>query len=181
MRGAILVVGPAVVLTSLAAGLSFTALLISGSSLIRIFGLAGAISAAVAFLAVILLVPLLGILLVRNEASFAAKVATTDVGVNALRRFCDWIAARMAHHPLPYSLISIAVVIGLTFVYAGLDPRYRLADQVPDKQQAVAASQSLDEKLAGANPIDVLITFPKDAGLYDSETLGCHRRGPFRR
>jgi predicted RND superfamily exporter protein len=171
MRGAILVVGPAVVLTSLAAALSFTALLISGSSLIRIFGMAGAISACVAFLAVILLVPLLGILLVRNEASFAAKVSGSDAGVNALRRFCDWIAARMAHHPLPYSLISIAVVVGLTFVYASLDPRYRLADQVPDKQQAVAASQSLDEKLAGANPIDVLITFPKGAGLYDDETL----------
>ena len=184
MRGAILVVGPAVVLTSLAAGLSFAALLIpgsslaralglagSGSSLLHTFGLAGAISAGVAFLAVILLVPLLGVLLVRKEESFASKVAKSDVGVNALRRFCDWIAARMAHRPLPYSLISIVVVVGLTFVYASLDPRYRLADQVPDKQQAVAASQSLDEKLAGANPIDVLIQFPEGAGLYDDETL----------
>jgi uncharacterized protein len=171
MRGAILVVGPAVVLTSLAAALSFTALQISGSSLIRIFGLAGAISAAVAFLAVILLVPLLGVLLVRNEAAFATKVSGRDVGVNALRRFCDWIAAKMAHHPLPYSIVSLVVVLGLAFVYASLDPRYRLADQVPDKQQAVAASQSLDEKLAGANPIDVLITFPKGAGVYDDESL----------
>jgi predicted RND superfamily exporter protein len=171
MRGALLVVGPAVVLTSLAAALSFVALLISGSSLIRIFGLAGAISAGVAFLAVILLVPLLGVLLVRHEATFATKVSGSDVGVNALRRFCDWIAGRMARHPLAYSVIAIAVVIGLTAVYASLDPRYRLADQVPDKQQAVAASQSLDEKLAGANPIDVLIQFPKGADLYSEETL----------
>jgi hypothetical protein len=184
MRGALLVVGPAVVLTSCAAALSFAALLIpgsslaravglagSGSSLLHTFGLAGAISAAVAFLAVILLVPLLGVVLVRNESSFATRVATTDVGVNALRRFCDWIAGRMAHRPLPYAIVSIVVVVGLAFVYAGLDPRYRLADQVPDKQQAVAASQSLDQKLAGANPIDVLIQFPDGAGLYDDETL----------
>ena len=171
MRGALLVVGPAVVLTSLAAALSFVALLISGSSLIRTFGLAGAISAGVAFLAVILIVPLLGVLLVRHEESFATKVATTDVGVNALRRFCDWIAGRMARHPLPYSIIAILAVVGLTFVYASLDPRYRLADQVPDKQQAVAASQSLDEKLAGANPIDVLIQFPEGGDLYSPETL----------
>ena len=171
MRGALLVVGPAVVLTSLAAALSFVALLISGSSLIRVFGLAGAISAGVAFLAVILLVPLLGVLLVRNEATFATKVSGSDAGVNALRRFCDWIAGRMARHPLVYSVIAIAAVIGLTVVYASLDPRYRLADQVPDKQQAVAASQSLDEKLAGANPIDVLIQFPKGADLYSQETL----------
>jgi predicted RND superfamily exporter protein len=171
MRGALLVVGPACVLTSLAAAISFIALLFSDSGLIRTFGAAGAISAAVAFLAIILIVPLLGVLLVRNEASFAEKVARRDLGVNALRRFCDWIAGRMARRPLPYSIASLVVVVALTFVYSGLDPRYRLADQVPDKQQAVAASQSLDEKLTGANPIDILIQFPSGARLYDAETL----------
>ena len=45
-------------------------------------------------------------------------------------------------------------------VYATLEPRYRLADQVPDREQAVAASSRLDAKLTGANPIDVLIEFP---------------------
>ena len=56
-------------------------------------------------------------------------------------------------------------------IYANLEPRYRLADQVPDKQQAVAASGRLDAKLTGANPIDVLIEFPKGASLYAPETL----------
>jgi predicted RND superfamily exporter protein len=56
-------------------------------------------------------------------------------------------------------------------VYANLEPRYRLADQVPDKQQAVEASGRLDAKLTGANPIDVLIEFPKGASLYAPETL----------
>jgi predicted RND superfamily exporter protein len=171
MRNAILVVGPAVVLTSLAAGVSFVALLFSDSDLIRTFGAAGAMSAAVAFVCVILMVPLLGLLLMRNEEGFARKVATSDVGVNALRRFCDWIATRMAAHPVPYSIVSLVAVVGLTVIYSGLDPRYRLADQVPNKQQAVAASQSLDEKLTGANPIDVLIQFPPGAGLYDPATL----------
>ena len=171
MRSAVLVVGPACALTSLAAGLSFVALMLSDSHLIRTFGAAGAFSAAIAFLAVILLVPLLGVLLVRNEAKFAAKVAGTDAGVNALRRFCDWIAGRMARRPAIYSIVSLLVVIGLTVVYASLDPRYRLADQVPDKQQAVAASQSLDEKLTGANPIDIFIQFPAGKGLYDPDSL----------
>ena len=60
---------------------------------------------------------------------------------------------------------------GLAVVYANLEPRYRLADQVPDKQQAVAASGRLDAKLTGANAIDVLIEFPKGASLYAPETL----------
>jgi predicted RND superfamily exporter protein len=42
---------------------------------------------------------------------------------------------------------------------------------VPDKQQAVAASSRLDAKLTGANPIDVLIEFPKGETLYSPQTL----------
>ncbi len=171
IRNALLIVGPACVLTSLAAGLSFVALLFSDSSLIRTFGAAGAMSAAIAFLAVILLVPLFGVLFVRNEDRFAKKVGNRDVGVDALRRTCGWIATRMARRPVLYSAISLVAVVGLAFLYGSLDPRYRLADQVPDKQQAVAASQSLDEKLTGANPIDVLIQFPAGRGLYEDETL----------
>ncbi len=171
MRNVVLTVGPACVLTSLAAALSFVALLFSDSDLIRAFGAAGACSAAIAFVAVILLVPLLTVIFVRNEARFAEKVAHSDVAIDGLRRFCDWVAGQMARRPLIYSLISLVVVVALTFGYASLDPRYRLADQVPDKQQAVAASESLDQKLTGANPIDVLIQFPSGKGLYDPETL----------
>ena len=38
-------------------------------------------------------------------------------------------------------------------------------------RQAVAASSRLDAKLTGANPIDVLIEFPKGASLYAPDTL----------
>jgi predicted RND superfamily exporter protein len=170
-RNAILVVGPACVLTHATAGISFIALQFSTSDLIRTFGEAGLIATVIALVAVLTLVPLLGILLVRNEASFAAEVKEADTGVNFLRRFCGWIAVRMVHHPALYSMMSVLVVGGLTLVYANLEPRYRLADQVPDKQQAVAASSRLDVKLSGANPIDVLIEFPKGADLYSPETL----------
>ncbi|HEX2172613.1 MAG TPA: MMPL family transporter, partial [Dehalococcoidia bacterium] len=53
-----------------------------------------------------------------------------------------------------------------------LEPRYRLADQVPDRQQAVEASGRLDAKLKGANPVDILIEFPQGKSLYAPETLG---------
>jgi predicted RND superfamily exporter protein len=91
--------------------------------------------------------------------------------VQALRNFCYWIAVRMVGRPGLFSLIALIVVGGLAGVYANLQPRYRLADQVPDKQQAVAASGRLDAKLTGANPIDVLIEFPKGETLYSPETL----------
>ncbi|HEY3794329.1 MAG TPA: MMPL family transporter, partial [Bradyrhizobium sp.] len=81
------------------------------------------------------------------------------------------IAVRMVSRPGMFSLIAVVLVASLGVVYANLQPRYRLADQVPDKQQAVAASGRLDAKLTGANPIDVLIEFPKGETLYSPETL----------
>ncbi|HMH61014.1 MAG TPA: MMPL family transporter [Bradyrhizobium sp.] len=170
-RNAVLVVGPACVLTHATAGISFLALQFSDSDLIRTFGEAGLAATIIALLAVLSLVPVFGVLLVRNEQVFAAKFATGDAGVNALRAFCYWIAVRMVSRPGLFSLIAVAFVGGLAVVYANLEPRYRLADQVPDKQQAVAASGRLDAKLTGANPIDVLIEFPKGASLYAPETL----------
>ena len=82
----------------------------------------------------------------------------------------------MVSRPGLFSLIAVLFVAGLATVYANLQPRYRLADQVPDKQQAVAASGRLDAKLTGANPVNVLIQFPKGETLYSPETLADHRR-----
>jgi predicted RND superfamily exporter protein len=170
-RRAILVVGPACVLTHGTAGLSFIALQFSESDLIRSFGEAGLMATAIALVTVLMLVPLLGLLLIRGETTLAANIKGADAAVDMLRRFCGWIASRMVRHPGLSSLVSLLVVGGLALVYASLEPRYRLADQVPDKQQAVEASGRIDAKLTGANPIDILIEFPKGASLYAPETL----------
>src|SRR5437588_1111559 len=170
-KNAVLVVGPACVLTHGTAGISFIALQFSDSELIRKFGEAGLAATIIALIAVLSLVPAFGVLLVRNEKIFAVKFQGADAGVQMLRNFCYWIAVRMVSRPGPFSLIAVIVVGGLGIIYANLEPRYRLADQVPDKQQAVEASGRLDAKLTGANPIDVLIEFPKGASLYAPETL----------
>ncbi len=170
-RNAILVVGPACVLTHGTAALSFVALQFTRSDLIRTFGEAGLISTIVALVTVLTLVPLFGVLFVRKEQGFAARFKGSDTGVDALRAFCSMIATRMVSRPGLWSLVSIAVVIGLGLVYADLKPRYRLADQVPDKRQAVAASGQLDAKLTGANPIDILVRFPPGVSLYEPKTL----------
>ena len=170
-RDAVLVVGPACVLTHVTAALSFIALQFTSSELIRTFGEAGLISTVVALVAVLTLVPLFGVLFVRGEAKLAATPKGSDTGVEALRAFCSFIATRMVARPGLWSILSIVVVLGLGLIYAQLQPRYRLADQVPDKRQAVAASNQLDAKLTGANPIDVLIELPKGETLYNARTL----------
>lgn len=170
-KNAVMVVGPACVLTHGTAGISFIALQFSDSDLIRKFGEAGLAATIIALVAVLSLVPVFGVLLVRNEKTFAVKFQSADAGVQALRNFCYWIAVRMVGRPGLFSLIAVLFVGGLGVIYANLEPRYRLADQVPDKRQAVAASDRLDAKLTGANPVNVLIQFPKGESLYSPETL----------
>jgi predicted RND superfamily exporter protein len=170
-RNAILIVGPACVLTHAAAGLSLLGLLTSSSDLIRGFGEAGFLATAIALVTVLSLVPTIGVLLIRDEARLIATLKAADPGVTALRRFCDWIARRMVSRPAFFSLVDLVVVAGLAVVYSGLTPSYRLADEVPDKEQAVAASGRLDAEISGSNPIQVLITFPPGMSLYTPQTL----------
>jgi predicted RND superfamily exporter protein len=167
---AIDVVGPACVLTHATAGLSFLGLLFSDSEAIRSFGEAGFISVLVALVTVLSLVPVLGVTLLRKGSVLASSKAA-DTGVEALRRFCDWVALRMVRRPGLNTAIGLIVVGVLGAAYFGLHPSWRLADQVPDREQAVQASGRLDAKLTGANPIDVLIKFPEGASLYAPQTL----------
>jgi uncharacterized protein len=170
-RATILIAGPACVLTHATAGLSFFSLLFAKSDLIRTFGEAGIIATVVALAAVLTLVPLLGVLLVHKETTFAAAIKGADAAVDMLRSFCGWIAHRMVSRPGLYTLTSALVIASLALVYVNLQPRYRLADLVPDKEKSVEASGRLDIKLTGANPLDILVEFPKGASLYAPETL----------
>ena len=129
------------------------------------------ISTAIALVTVLTLEPLFGILLVRDEAAPAARAKKSDRAVEFLRTFCNWVATRMVSRPAAYSLIGLLVVCCLGAVYAQLQPRYRLADQVPDQGQAVAASDRLDAKLTGANPINVMIQLSPGLSLYAPASL----------
>lgn len=170
-RDAIIVVGPACVLTHGTAALSFIALQFSQSDLIRAFGLAGLIATAIALVTVLLLVPLFGILLVRHETGFAEKARRADRAVDTLRLACGWIATRIVSRPGLYTFIGLVAVVGFGSIYEHLQPRYRLADEVPDSGQAVAAAGRLDSELTGSNPIKVMIQFPPGASLYAPQTL----------
>ena len=169
-RSAVLTVGPACVLTHATAALSFLALRFSDSDMIRAFGLAGVLSMGIALLTVLIVLPALGVLLAPTGEK-VMSLSRVDTGVNALRSFCDWIADRMTRRPGLVSLGALVVLVLLSTAYFGLEPRYRLADQAPDREHAIDAINRIDAKLAGANPVDVMISFPEGKDLYSPETL----------
>ncbi len=171
-RYAVLVVGPACVLATATAAASFIALLFSDSALIRTFGIAGALSTAIAFVVGISLVPLLTRMLIpRNAKAYSANLKRHNRAMEALKGFCGRIAQIGVSYPKLIVALGLLVVIGFGAIYVTLPPRYRLADQVPDREQAIAASEQLDEKLTGANPLHVMVDWPQGKTLYGPDVL----------
>lgn len=169
---ALRVVGPACVLTHATAAISFIALQASESDLIRNFGTAGLLATGIALVAVLTLMPVLSLLLLRRTDAFAENARKADPGVGGLRHFCGYIAGRMVDRPGLYTAFGLAFTTLLAIGYLQLQPRYRLADEVPGHEQAVAASDRLDRDLTGSNPINVMIQIPPDEKLYSARTLG---------
>ena len=169
---AVRVVGPACVIAHATALVSFIALMFSDSGLIQTFGKAGALATCVSYFAVLGAMPALALVLIRDHGGAQLANTSSDTAMQALARFVgaivDWVVARAA-------LVSaVGIVLGILFSLAHLSlvPRYRLADQVPDREQALKATDRLDAKLTGANPVHVMIQFGAAQSLYDAETLG---------
>lgn len=171
IKYALLVVGPGCFLSSATAGLSFLALTFADSALIQTFGFAGVICMSVAFLAVITVLPLTAMCLLGNTEKLAANLNQNDGPVSFLRRRSSQIATYVTSRPLMFAGGGLVFAVLLGIAHVGLEPRYRLADQVPDREQAIKASSRLDTKLTGANPVDVMVDLPDGVTLYDPQAL----------
>lgn len=169
-RHAVLQVGPAAFLTMLTNQAAFISLVFSESALIRTFGFAGILSTTMAFFAVILLVPTLSILLVRNVPLAGGDVAQTG-GIGFLHRMNGGLARHLSRFAGVYAVLGVVLCAGLGSQYAQLKPQHRLADQVPDREQALSAASKLDTKLTGANPIHILLEWKDGRSLYDPAIL----------
>ncbi len=171
VKFAIKVVGPACVLAHGAVLLSFLALQLSDSGLIRTFGSAGAVSAVISFVCVIIVLPLLGISLIRNEAALAADRAPADGAMDALSNGVGWTVDAVVRRPGSYVALGFVLFGLFGWAYLQLEPRYRLADQVPDRESALAATGQLDEKLTGANPVHIMVEWTGGDDLYSPKVL----------
>jgi predicted RND superfamily exporter protein len=166
VRFAVRIVGPACVLAHGTAFLSFAALQISQSALIRTFSVAGMLAVCISFIAVMLVLPLMGTYMIRNEARLARDRSPADGLMDGLGHLVGWIVDRVVHRPFLTTAIAVASFALLGWAYLQLEPRYRLADQVPDREQALGATARIDQKLTGANPVHVMIEWKSGASLY---------------
>jgi predicted RND superfamily exporter protein len=171
VRFAVRVVGPACVLAHGVALLAFLALLFSESGLIRTFGMAGALAVCISFVAVILVLPILAVMLIRNEAALGRDRTPADHLMDSLGTFVGSIVDHVVRRPYFYTFMGLAMFAACTAAFIALPSRYRLADQVPDREQALDATSRIDQKLTGANPVHVMIEWNDGASLFSPVPL----------
>ncbi len=177
-RNAVRDVAPACLLTAMNAGLALLSFQFADSALIRTFGQAALLAVAISYIAVAVVVPTLAALLIQPEAETVPDIKEHDTGgVGVLQRITERIIAFVITWPVLFFALGLGAVAFTGWAYTQLTPMYRLADQVPDKEQALAATAKLDQKLTGANPVHVMIQWKKGTeadpgiGLYDVSTL----------
>jgi predicted RND superfamily exporter protein len=177
-RNAVRDVAPACLLTAMNAALALLSFQFADSALIRTFGQAALLAVAISYIAVAVVVPTLAALLIQPEAETIPDIKEHDTGgVGLLQRVTEKIIAFVISWPIVFVAFGIGAVGFTGWAYSQLTPMYRLADQVPDKEQALAATAKLDKKLTGANPVHVMIQWKKGSdaspgiGLYDVSTL----------
>lgn len=158
---AVRTVGPACVLTSLTTAIAMLSLIFADSALVKTFGYAAVLSTLLAFVSVILVVPLFTILMIRDEKKFALEEQTNNV---MMAKISD-LSAKLSNWIIPrYSGLAIfgaVLVVILTIAHLQLRPNYRLSDQVPDDHQSVSAMRNMETKLSGAFPIHIMIQWPE--------------------
>ncbi len=176
-RNAIINVAPACFLTALTAGIALASFLFAKSALIRTFGAAATLAIILAYIAVVVVVPVLAVLLLPKTKTDAKSIENrreaqkSDTGMNALARASEVLFAHVARSPLIYVGVGTVLVVMAGYAYVNLQPHYRLADQVPDKEQALDATGRLDEKLTGANPVHILVEWNKGQSLFSPAVL----------
>lgn len=171
LRFGVRVVGPACVIAHGTALLSFIALMFSDSGLIHTFGMAGAISVLLSFFVVIAALPVLGHFLIRDAGSLTFERTPADGAMDALGAFVGAVVDRVVRFPVFFTLLGFAIFGLCLHLYLSLEPRYRLADQVPDREQALDATASLDKKLTGGNPAHIMIKWNDGRSIYDPTIL----------
>ena len=170
-RNAIIDVAPACLLTAMNAALALVSFSWAQSALIRTFGIAALLAVSISYLAVAVVVPTLAALLIRPEREIRSIAEQETGGIGFLGYATQWIVQTVISRPALWSGLGLASVILTGLAYVQLTPSYRLADQVPDKEQALAATGRLDQKLTGANPVHVMISWTGKQTLYDPSTI----------
>lgn len=158
-------IGPACVLTTLTTAIALLSLSFAGSDYVAEFGLAAGFAILTAFISVILLVPLLGRWLLREDAG----TKPTGQEKSAIVAPATWLsgiaAAAAGRAPGPIALVGCAVLVVAGTLYFQNEGRYQYRESLPRNNAAYRAIDRIDRDLGGANEVQLLIEWSASQSL----------------
>ncbi|MFP4538811.1 MAG: efflux RND transporter permease subunit [Dichotomicrobium sp.] len=179
IRHSVLTVGPACALTSITTAVAMLSLTYADSAVIETFGVCAAFGTLSAFFVVMSVVPALCYLMIGNEARFRETDVNRLGMMQRVDRFCLWLSQWVEFRYLKLAAVASVLLVALLAAHFQLEPRYRLSDQIPQDEEAMAGTARLDQKLTGAQPIHVMVRWPNGKELFDKQVLsaiaGAHR------
>jgi uncharacterized protein len=152
-------VGGACLLTSLTTAIGFASLLLSEAEMVQGFGRNCAFGVMIAFVAAILVIPLVSISPVGRRVHKGADRDLVGRHIVTLSGIVGWLVRRSA----AVSIASVIVTLLLTLQALRLVPDDRLADRIPNNSEAYLAMQHVDETLGGVRLMRVVVEWPEGA------------------
>lgn len=158
---AVLMVGPACVLSAVTTAIAFASLALTDSRLIQVFGYTAAGATFISLVLVTSTIPCLAALLLKPRHG-QAKTRNLTRFSESLDALCERISARLTRHYVLTCIVAAGLLVMSGLAYVQLEPRYRIQDIIPDGGQAARYAAQIDEHFGGVNSVLLLITAEND-------------------
>lgn len=155
VRKAIIDVGPACAMTSLTTMVACASLMLSSSNAVRDFGASGTISVFFAFIAVIVMVPILSILILKTKQP--EDIKPKDWFNRQLDRGSQMVWHWVENHNGKIVLVSSIVLVITTFAYFNTPTDYDYRNYLGKASPANHAIDKIDKKFGGADIFNILV------------------------
>lgn len=165
-RGAIQHLGLACLLASLTTAVGFGSLAVAEVETIQRFGVVCAAGALISFVAVLLLVPLLGSTRLGRHVHLPGEAVDLP---QRLAAGCEPLVAFLVRHRRPAAALVIAGTVALGAVVPWLQPSNQLSEALPTASESRQALEQIDRLFGGALTAQVLVAW--DEGLQLSSPL----------
>ena len=166
----ILEVGPACALTSLTTTIALLSLTMVPHPFVSQFGFTAASGTMIAYIATMTTLPALAkLLLDTNQVNSTDR--TNYKTIQWIPLLCQTAANSIESHPRKIASVVVLIMLFAASLHMQNGPRYRYQENLPEKNQAYLTIQKINNKLAGANTLHLLIRWPREHLLNSQKTL----------
>ena len=167
---AILEIGPACALTSLTTTIALLSLTLVPHPFVSKFGFTAASGTMIAYIATMTTLPALAKLLLDTKQVNSSDRTNYKI-TQWIPLLCQMATNSTASHPRKIAAVAVLILLFAASLHMQNGPRYRYQENLPEKNLAYLTIQNINDKLAGANTLHLLIRWPREHLLNSQKTL----------